>query len=61
MDVNALFGYLLAWTIGAAAVLTVLWFAWYQAYAFAGAFALLLVAYVYLARYGDEPIEERLI
>jgi hypothetical protein len=41
--------------------MSVLWFAWYRAYFFAGAFALLLAGYVYLARYGGEPIEERVI
>jgi hypothetical protein len=61
MGTNVSFGNLLAWTITAAAILTALWFAWYQAYLFAGAFALLLVAYVYLARYGGEPIEERIV
>ena len=61
MDVDALLGHLLAWTIGTAAVLTALWYAWYRMYLFAGGFVLLLVAYAYLARYGDEPIEERII
>lgn len=61
MDVDWLLGHLLAWTIGVAAVLTALWYAWYRMYLFAGGFTLLLVAYAYLARYGDEPIEKRLI
>ena len=61
MDVDWLLGHVLVWTIGAAAVLTALWYAWYRMYLFAGGFALLLVAYAYLARYGDEPIEERLV
>ena len=61
MNANLSLGDLLAWTIAAAAVLSVLWFAWYRAYFFAGAFALLLAGYVYLARYGGEPIEERIV
>ncbi|PSQ24123.1 hypothetical protein BRD01_04920 [Halobacteriales archaeon QS_8_65_32] len=61
MAVNALLGQLLSRTITVAAVLTAMWFAWNGVYAFAAAFVLLLVVYVYIAWYGDEPIEERLI